>query len=131
MAHIYLPPHQPTPLHPAGQPSTFGSNPWVSSAPVDMKYQSLERQMKVMRTTLQRLGLDNSALTETYDESCLNGFANLPMNFLPLEFQNRFNGKGDPQLHVTSYLLVLPAIRDKPIALKAMFVHSLARDAIT
>ncbi|ERM95752.1 hypothetical protein AMTR_s00023p00247350 [Amborella trichopoda] len=52
MAPVYPPPHQPTPLHLAGQPATLGSNPWVSSAQADMKYQSLEGKMKIMRDVL-------------------------------------------------------------------------------
>ncbi|ERM98833.1 hypothetical protein AMTR_s00093p00166840 [Amborella trichopoda] len=53
------------------------------------------------------------------------------MNFLLPKFCNRFKGKGEPLLHVTSYLLVVSAIRDKPVALIAMFVHSLTEDSIT
>ncbi|ERN02574.1 hypothetical protein AMTR_s00087p00080550 [Amborella trichopoda] len=96
-----------------------------------MKYQSLEGRMKIMPATLQRLGVDDLALIEPYDESYLDGFAELQINFLPPEFGNHFNGKGNPRLHVTSYLLVVLTIRDRPVTLKAMFVHCLAGDAIT
>ncbi|ERM95506.1 hypothetical protein AMTR_s00151p00064440 [Amborella trichopoda] len=53
------------------------------------------------------------------------------MNFIPPDFQNRFNGKHFPQLHLTSYLLDVPVLHDKPVALKAMFIHSLVGDVIT
>ncbi|ERM98030.1 hypothetical protein AMTR_s00120p00064670 [Amborella trichopoda] len=38
---------------------------------------------------------------------------------------------GRETLHVTSYLLVVPTLHDKPTALKVMFVHSLIRDSVT
>ncbi|ERN02390.1 hypothetical protein AMTR_s00096p00102060 [Amborella trichopoda] len=75
-----------------------------------MKCQSLEGQMKIMLVALQRLGVDVPALTEPYDESYLDVFTNLLMNFLPLEFRNRFVGKGDLRLYITSYLLAVSAI---------------------
>ncbi|ERN11853.1 hypothetical protein AMTR_s00020p00113210 [Amborella trichopoda] len=75
-----------------------------------MKYQALEGQKKIMRVMLQILGVDDLALIEPYDETYLDGFANLPMNFLPPEFRNHFGGKGDPRLHITIYILVVPAI---------------------
>ncbi|ERM96901.1 hypothetical protein AMTR_s00074p00075240 [Amborella trichopoda] len=81
MAPTYLPF-----LHPPRQVVTLGSNPWVSSVQVDLKYESLEGQMKIMRTSLQKMGVDDPTLIGPYDEFYLDGFADLPMNFLSPKF---------------------------------------------
>ncbi|ERN12813.1 hypothetical protein AMTR_s00180p00021750 [Amborella trichopoda] len=78
-----------------------------------------------------KIGVDDPTLIEPYDESYLDGFADLPMNFLQTEFCNRFSGKDDPHLHITSYILAMSAIRDRSVALKVMFTHSLTGDATT
>ncbi|ERN02734.1 hypothetical protein AMTR_s00085p00167710 [Amborella trichopoda] len=119
--------HQPTPIYLATQHATLRNSLGCTEA----KYLFLEGYVKTMRGALQRLGVDDLALMESNDKSYLEGLTDLPINFLPPYFRNRCNGKDDPQLRVTSYLLVIPTLCDKPVALKAMFVHSLAGDTIT
>ncbi|ERN03546.1 hypothetical protein AMTR_s00003p00271760 [Amborella trichopoda] len=67
----------------------------------------------------------------SYDDAYLDGFADLPLSFVILDFRTRFNEKGDPQLHVISYLLVVSMLRDRPHPLKALFDHSVIGDALT
>ncbi|ERM96231.1 hypothetical protein AMTR_s00001p00132340 [Amborella trichopoda] len=47
-APTYPPAHQLTPICPASQPATLGSNLWPSSAQADAKYLFLEDQVKTM-----------------------------------------------------------------------------------
>ncbi|ERM93699.1 hypothetical protein AMTR_s00004p00219880 [Amborella trichopoda] len=103
------------------QPSIQGNSSYGTDIPTTAPANSIT-------FALQRLGVDDPGLTEPYDESYLDGFADLPMKFLPEEFPNRFSAKGDPHLHITNYLLLVPAIRDRSVALKAMFAHSLTGD---
>ncbi|ERN08885.1 hypothetical protein AMTR_s00015p00213020 [Amborella trichopoda] len=94
-------------------------------------YLSLENQVKVRRRSLQRRGVNDLTLMEPYDESYLDDLTDLPINFIPPDFRICFNGKGDTNLHMTSYLLAMPTLCDKPLALKVMFVHSITEDAVT
>ncbi|ERN02826.1 hypothetical protein AMTR_s00086p00142870 [Amborella trichopoda] len=84
-----------------------------------------------MREALQWMGVDDTTLMDPHDETYLDSLVDLPMNFVPTYFLNHFNGTRDANLHVMSYLLTVPTLCDKPIALKVMFVHSLAGDSVT
>ncbi|ERM94897.1 hypothetical protein AMTR_s00009p00147720 [Amborella trichopoda] len=83
-----------------------------------------------MQDASRRLKVHDPALMESYDESYLDGLAELPLNFVKLNFRNHFNVKGNPQLHVMSYLAI-HTLRDKPTALNAIFAHSLVGNVVT